>query len=97
MKSKKSFLSLYFKKFKNLLKIKFPLITFLYPVIKKKSKITFSGWGMATHSTNPPWYKDNSFKKNIDIFNFNIAHNIILNLVKKINFMLVSYPPQLQL
>jgi hypothetical protein len=86
MKSKKSFLSLYFKKLKNSLKIKFPLITFLYPVIKKKQKITFSGWGMATHSTNPPWLKDNSFKKNIDIFNFNIAHNIILNLVKKNKF-----------
>jgi hypothetical protein len=86
MSSKKSFFSLLFKKIKNFLKIKFPLITYLYPVIKGKSKITFSGWGMATHSTNPPWYTHNSFKMNIDIYNFNITHNIILNLVKKNKF-----------
>ena len=81
----KSLISLFLKKIKKFLSIKFPKLHKIKIELKKKN--TFSGWGMSTQGTYPPW-NNLSLSENK---NFSIAHNGLLDLLKQNNFYLTQF------
>ena len=74
-KNKDSFLSKILKRFKNFLRLSFPKIYKIKLYLKKKQ--TFSGWGLSTDSTCPPWH-------NLDEQNNIIFNQIQNDLIKKV-------------
>ena len=77
----KSFLSKKISLLKNYLKK-------LYPSQKKDfTKISFSGWGMTTTFSKPPWKKSRNYAD----LNFNIFHNELIKLVNGKEFFLSQF------
>jgi len=81
----KSSISLFFKKIKKFLSLQFPKIYKIKLELKKKN--TFSGWGMNTQGTYPPW-NNLSLAENK---NFSIAHNELLDLLNQDRFYLTQF------
>jgi len=78
---KKKFLSKFFKSIKNYLSKK--------NFFKKKDSYpaSFSGWGMTTTLSTPPWINS----KSIDIQNFNNFHDELSHLINKKEFLLSQF------
>ena len=81
----KSLISSFFKKIKKFLSLKFPKLNKIKLELKKKN--TFSGWGMNTQGTYPPW---NNLSL-VENKNFSIAHNELLDLLKQSRFSLTQF------
>ena len=81
----KSLISSFFKKIKKFLSLKFPKLNKIKLELKKKN--TFSGWGMNTQGTYPPW---NNLSL-VENKNFSIAHNELLDLLRQSRFSLTQF------
>ena len=82
---KKSLLSTSLKKIKNYLRLKFPNLNQV--LLQSKKKNTFSGWGMNTFGTCPPWNNQNIVENKI----FKITHEDMLKLVEENKFNLTQF------
>lgn len=82
---KKRFLSLFYQKIKNFLRLKFPKLQQIKFELKKKN--TFSGWGMSTQGTCPPW-KNNNILENK---NFCKAQNELFDFLENNKFYLTQF------
>lgn len=82
---KKSYLSKIWKKIKTSLSIVFPKIYEIKVNLKKKN--TFSGWGMTTNTTSPPW-KNLNLKENLF---FNKIHKKLIQKVTNKDFKLTQF------
>ena len=82
---KLSFLSKLWKRTKNYLRIIFPKIYKIKQDLKKKD--TFSGWGMTTNTSTPPW-KNKNLKENII---FQDEQKSLINKISKETFQLTQF------
>ena len=84
-KRKRSLLSKFLKKIKNYVRLKFPRLYKIRLELKKDE--TFSGWGMNTYGTCPPWNNQNILENKI----FNSTHEELLNQLKENKFYLTQF------
>jgi len=82
---KKSLMSIFFKKIKNLIRLKFPKLYKIKLELKKNQ--TFYGWGMSTYSTCPPWNNENIIENKI----FSSIHEELLSQLKEKKFYLTQF------
>jgi hypothetical protein len=69
---------------KRVIKNKFPKFVKIFKILKEnKNTVSFEGWGMATMSSNTPWYNNTNNKTNT----FNQIHSKIGNYIKKGDFI----------
>ena len=82
---KNSSLSVFLKKIKNYLRLKFPKLHKIK--LELKMSQTFSGWGMNTYGTRPPWNNQNTIENKI----FSTVHKDLLNLLEQKKFYLTQF------
>ena len=84
-KQNKSFFSKLIKKFKYFIQLKFNFF-YEYKFYKKKRK-TFSGWGMITTDSSPPWNSTNNIQNN----HFLSVNENLIDLVTNKKFVLTQF------
>jgi O-methyltransferase len=82
---KLSFLSKLWKRTKNYLRVIFPKIYKIKEDLKRKT--TFSGWGMTTNTSAPPW-KNKNLKENII---FQEVQNTLISKISNETFQLTQF------
>lgn len=73
----------------------FPTLWVIYSLLREGSP-TFSGWGMTTTSTYPPWLDKNSNSCPAVVKGFNSAHEEIIKRVSKNKFLLSQIPGNIE-
>jgi hypothetical protein len=79
---------------KSSLKHRFPRLTQIYQILRKGYVApTFTGWGLTTTTSNPPW-SDESLEKLNTVKGFNHAYSELLRLVAGDDFKLSQFAGQ---